>query len=143
MKVLIYFLLLACSTASAENHSALSGVWRVTSILDTSPSVSLSMKEAKRLIGKRLTVSEAEIKISNLVCKKPEFTVSTEKTFEFFYGIQGYRTDPVHLRLPENVTAIKVDCVAPFDISAFFLSGKNRIVFEDGGFFFNAIRVNP
>ena len=53
------------------------------------------------------------------------------------------RADPVHLRLPENVTAIKVDCVAPFDISAFFLSGKNRIVFEDGGFFFDAMRVNP
>lgn len=141
MRAIIYFLLFVCSTAFADNHSALSGLWRVKSILDTSPSVSLTMKEAKSLIGKRLTVSETEIKVSDLVCKNPKFIVTEQKTFEFFYGIQGYRTDPVNLRLPERVTAIKPDCENSFDISAFFLSGKNRIVFEDGGFFFDAVRV--
>jgi len=101
------------------------------------------MKEADNLIGKRLAINNREIKLSNLTCKNPKLTISEEKTFDFFYGIRGYRTDPVNLKLPERVTVANVDCDDPFDISAFFLPGKNRIIFEDGGFFFEAIRVKP
>jgi hypothetical protein len=141
MRWIIYSMLLVYGTAFAGSENTLSGVWRVKSILDTSPSVSLTMKEAKQLVGKRLTVNDKEIKVSNFICKEPKLTVPEEKTFEFFYGIKGCRTDPVNLKLPEKITIINVDCVDPFDISAFFLSGKNRIVFEDGGFFFDAVRV--
>ena len=132
-------LLLVCAVSHGANSDPLTGSWRVKSLLDSAPITATGDKQAKLLIGKRLIFNESSVRLGKDVCTQPEFTMSEEKTFEAFYD--GYRTDPVNLRLPETVTAVNVKCKNRSEIAIFYVANKNRIVFYWLGFFFDAVRV--
>ena len=133
---------LVVSTASkASDHDALSGAWHVKSVADYSPSFGMSEKQINSLIGKRLTFSKFKIEVGRDICLSPKLHLSKEDTFNFFY--HGYRTDPANLKLPERVTVATVECSNIFDISTFSLSGRNRLIFEKLGVFYEAIHIKP
>ncbi|TKC89776.1 hypothetical protein FAZ69_12775 [Trinickia terrae] len=133
--------LFASTTLMASGHDILSGAWRVKSVAGYSSSFGMSEKQINYLIGKRLIFGKSKIEVGRDTCLSPRLHFTEEDMFDFFYN--GYRTDPDDLRLPERVTIATIECSNIFDISIFALDGRNRLIFEKLGVFYEAIRIKP
>ncbi|WP_206997463.1 hypothetical protein [Trinickia mobilis] len=139
--ILSSYALLASAALMASDLGALSGAWRVKSVAGYSPSFGMPEKQINYLIGKRLIFRKSKIEVGRDTCLSPRLHFSKEDAFDFFYS--GYRTDPKNLKLPERVTIATVECSNIFDISTFALSGRNRLIFEKLGVFYEAVRIKP
>lgn len=126
--------------AAADGHNLISGTWRVQTLLDTARIMSSSPTKARRLIGEKIVIDTSGLRALNESCINPTYLIRKEKTNVFFPSINGYLMNPVKLRLPEVVTAVDVNCDNSIEILTFYLDGKDRMVFDWNGYFFEAIR---
>ena len=124
------------------------GRWRFTSVLDSTPIVSLSDKEAKSFIGTYLTISQKRVQFHGKICMSPSYAIFYEDRDESFR--KGFHMNPQYLSLPTTVTTIEAKCM-PLPrqdakknvvVTYLYIRDKNRVVLYWGGFFFNAVKVN-
>src|SRR6266700_6203852 len=92
-----FFATLVCAQTVEQS---LIGRWKVTAIMDFTPVFSFSDAQAKRLVGKYLTITPENIHFDKENCIKPKLTVTTKNTFEYFYSTEGYKMNPENLHLP-------------------------------------------
>jgi hypothetical protein len=141
MKTIIFFVLSLTSILgiAQTKEDSLTDTWKVTAVMDSTPTTSFSDAQAKRLLGKQLIITPAAVRFNKETCLKPKLTTSTEKTFEYFYD--GYRMDPKNLHLPPTVITIHLECENIVQIEEFYIQDKNSLIFyHDGGFFYKAVK---
>lgn len=126
------------SMAGRDAGSAVLGRWTVTGTAGAQQTTSLSSDEVDRLIGTNFVVTPGSVQFSDEKCDKPAFKQARHDTAGFFR--REYKLDPRNMRLPDPVTEIAIDCLAPSPISFVYIRDKRHIVFFWRGFFLNAER---
>ncbi|MDC8760550.1 hypothetical protein [Janthinobacterium fluminis] len=136
ISAVILGLVSASCLAGDGARSALFGRWVVTGTADAQETTSLSSDDADKLTGTDFIVTAESVRFSDEICDKPKFKQASYGTAVFFR--REYKLDPRKLRLPDPVTEITIDCLAPSPISFVYIKDKRHIVFFWKGFFLNA-----
>ncbi|MGV7210448.1 hypothetical protein ACLB1G_21650 [Oxalobacteraceae bacterium A2-2] len=125
----------ALPAAHAEDYQDRSviGRWRLVSVLDFAEISCIDEREAKRLVGKVMTVSAEKLKLGTRTCSSP--------------GFQAERVDPEQdlrekahasakrLHLPDPVTVVELSC------AYVYVRDHDHLVLDWEGAFFDAVRV--
>lgn len=126
------------SIAGRDAGSAVLGRWTVTGTAGAQETTSLASDDVDKLIGTNFVVTPEAVQFSGEKCDKPAFKKARHNTAGFFR--REYKLDPRSMRLPDPVTEIAIDCLAPSPISFVYVRDKRHIVFFWRGFFLNAER---
>lgn len=119
-----------------EARSALMGRWAVTGTADAQETTSLSSDDVDKLTGTEIVFTPESVRFSSEMCNKPTFKQTRHRKIGFFR--REYKMDPKHLRLPDPVTEVAINCQAPSPISFVYVQDRRHIVFYWKGFFLNA-----
>lgn len=141
--VIAVLLVLAASpyAVCGEAGSALIGRWTVTGTADAQETTSLSSDDVDKLTGTELVVTPESVRFSDETCDKPIFKRTRQSTASFFR--REYKMDPKRLRLPNPVTEIEINCLAPSPVSFVYFKDMKHLIFYWEGFFLNAEKSAP
>jgi hypothetical protein len=120
--------------ASAKHYEqAVSGQWRLTAALDGADVTSLDEKEARRLVGRVLTIRKESVKFDDRTCGPSGFEAESVEPRMFVR--EQFHAETTKLGLPNPVTVVDLSC------TSVFIKSENRLVIAWKGWFFDAIRV--
>lgn len=131
-------LIASVSVAGRDAGLTLIGRWTVTGTAGAQETTSLSSDDVDKLTGADFVVTPESVQFSDEKCDKPAFKQARHDTAGFFR--REYKLDPRSIRLPDPVTEIAIDCLAPSPISFVYIRDERHIVFFWRGFFLNAER---
>jgi hypothetical protein len=123
---------LASTPHANENNADVIGRWKIAAVLDSSEIAALSDRQARRLVGKTLAISNDKLEFAGRVCKKPDFDRTQEEPVKYFR--ESAHASAAKLGLPTPVTVVHVSCTYVYPKSA------DELVVHWRGFFFNAVR---
>jgi hypothetical protein len=135
---LLLALIAPVSMAGRDAGSAVLGRWTVTGTAGAQETTSLSSDDVDKLIGTDIVITPEAARFSDEKCDKPAFKQARHNTAGFFR--REYKLDPSSMRLPDPVTEVAIDCLAPSPISFVYVRDKRHIVFFWRGFFLDAER---
>ncbi|UTY60470.1 hypothetical protein [Massilia sp. erpn] len=140
MKPALFFsaLLLSLAAHAQQADHKLVGTWKITAVLDSQDTTSLSNEDAAKLVGKTLLIEPQHVRFDDADCKNASFKVTRHRFYSYF--IKQYNFEPKHLPLPDYVQEVTVECASPVGINFIYLRDRNQIVLFWEGFFLNAAR---
>ncbi|AKU21903.1 hypothetical protein [Massilia sp. NR 4-1] len=140
MKPALFFsaLLLSLAAHAQQADHKLVGTWKITAVLDSQDTTSLSNEDAAKLVGKTLLIESRHVRFDDADCKNASFKVARHRFYSYF--IKQYNFEPKHLPLPDYVQEVTVECASPVGINFIYLRDRNQIVLFWEGFFLNAAR---
>lgn len=109
--------------------------WRIAAVLDIADMASLNDKDAKRLLGKVLTISANEVRLEKRECSSSEFWA--ERVVPELEIREKVHASARKLHLPNPVTVVELSCT---DV---YIRDKDHLVFLWGGAFFDTVRIKP
>ncbi|GGX89098.1 hypothetical protein GJV26_25325 [Massilia dura] len=109
------------------------GKWKLVSVLDLASIASLDEEDARTLLGKILTISEAAVQVDEETCGSPEFWA--ERIVPEPHIQEKLHASAERLRLPNPATMIELGCT---DV---YVRNPNQLVLLWGGVMFDAIRI--
>ena len=110
------------------------GEWKLTSVLDGVGITSIDENQAKRLLGKVMTIQKDGTRFGTERCGAPSF--DSKRVEPDQYLRQEAHISAAKLRLPNPVTVVDIGCT-----QVFVKKTDEAVIFWDG-FFFNAKRKN-
>lgn len=139
LAALLVALAAPASMAGTDAGSAVLGRWMVTGTAGAQETTSLSSDDVDKLVGTNFVVTPESVQFAGEKCDKPAFKQTRHNTAGFFR--REYKLDPRSMRLPDPVTEIAIDCLAPSPISFVYVRDKRHIVFYWRGFFLDAKKL--
>jgi hypothetical protein len=124
---------LASTSHANESNADVIGSWKIVAVLDSSEIAALTDEQARRLIGKTLTISSDKLEFAGRVCKKPDFDRTQEEPVKYFR--ESAHASAAKLGLPTPVTVVHVSCTYVYP------KFPDELVVHWKGFFFNAMRL--
>ncbi|MBJ7312874.1 hypothetical protein ACFOLJ_00380 [Rugamonas sp. CCM 8940] len=131
-------LLVSLNVGAASAVGSLEGKWKISKVLDSQQTTSLSDDEVSKLIGKDLLIESKHIQFDSAVCVNPK--LKTERHRMYAHFIKEYNFEPKHLPLPDTVTEIQIECDDPVGIDFLYIRDKRQVVLFWKGFFLNAVK---
>lgn len=133
-------MLVIAMTTSLPVHAAqpgreVIGQWKFTSVLDGVEITSIDEKQAKRLLGKVMTIRKEGTRFETESCGAPGFESKQVETKG--YVRQEAQISATKLGLPNPVVVVDIGCT-----QVFIKKPDHAVIFWDG-FFFNAQRIRP
>ncbi|NHZ39924.1 hypothetical protein [Massilia aquatica] len=121
--------------AGEANNADILGKWTVVTALDSADVTAIDDKQAKRLVGKPVSISKDSFAFDGRVCRSPTYARTQERTADYFREQMHASTDKLHL--PATVTPIDARC------TFLFPKADGKLMFLWKGFFFDAQRKKP
>jgi len=109
------------------------GQWKFTSVLDGVEITSIDEKQAKRLLGKVMTIQKEGTRFEAERCGAPSFESKQVETNG--YVRQEAQISATKLGLPNPVTVVDIGCTR-----VFIKKPDHAVIFWDG-FFFSAKKI--
>jgi hypothetical protein len=129
----------ACLAVTADaadsTQRTVIGQWKITAALDSADITSLDDQEARKLLGRTLTINRKHFKFGERTCTSPDF--AAELVDPALYLREHYRASASQLGLPNPVTIVHLECTSAF------IKDRNRLVIFWKGWFFEAVRTRP
>jgi hypothetical protein len=122
-----------CDPGDEHRDLSVIGDWRLTTVLDITDISSLNDKQAKRLLGKVLTISENGVRLGKRECSASEFWA--EHVVPELDIQEKMRASAENLHLPNPVTVVELSC------TYVYVRDKDHLVLLWGGAFFDAVRI--
>ncbi|MBB3122004.1 hypothetical protein [Pseudoduganella violacea] len=140
MKPTLFFsaLLLSLAAHAQQADHKLVGIWKITAVLDSQDTTSLSSEDATKLVGKTLLIESQHVHFDDADCKNASFKMARHRFYSYF--VKQYNFEPKHLPLPDYVQEVAIECASPVGINFIYLRDRNQIVLFWEGFFLNATR---
>jgi hypothetical protein len=111
------------------------GKWKILSVLDRAEISGLSGREANRLVGTVVTISEQKTTIGTRICAEPELTAE-EVELTLHLRKEAHATGE-RLRLPNPVTVVDLGCADAY------IRSPDQVVVSWNGVFFDTMKVKP
>jgi hypothetical protein len=118
--------------AAQSSHEAI-GDWRFTSVLDNVEITSIDDEQAKKLLGRVMTIRKDGTRFGDQTCGAPSF--ATERVEPNIYVLREANISARKLRLPNPVDVVDIGC------THVFIKRRNRAVIFWDGFFFGAVKI--
>lgn len=109
------------------------GRWKFTKVLDSADISALSDEQAEALIGQVFIIESHKIRFGNRSCDNPDFNVTVADRDKYLE--EQFHATAENLALPDQVTAVDVDCTTVFK------KGPDKLLVFWKGVFFDAVRV--
>lgn len=135
---LCFALFLTQATHAAPLDRHFYGEWKITAVLDSQQSTSLSDDEASKLLGERLVIAPHSVRFGQADCVNPSFEVAQRRFYAYF--VKQYNFEPKKLPLPDKVREITVTCREPVGINFMYVRDRKQLVLYWEGYFLNAVR---
>ncbi|UOD27981.1 hypothetical protein INH39_21175 [Massilia violaceinigra] len=136
--ILCFALFLTQATYAARLDRHYYGEWKITAVLDSQESTSLSDDEAGRLVGTRLVIAPDRVRFGKADCMHPSFKVAQRRFYPYF--VKQYNFEPKKLPLPDKVREITVTCREPVGINFIYVRDREQLVLYWEGYFLNAVK---
>lgn len=136
--ILCLTILLSHGSHAAQLDGRFYGVWKVTAVLDSQDTTSLSDEEAGALVGTELVIAPNSVRFGTAECVAPAFKVTQRRFYAYF--VKHYNFEPKKLPLPDKVREITVTCKAPVGIDFIYVRDRDQLVLYWEGFFLNAVK---
>ena len=132
--VLALTILSPSSAYAAENRDrSVIGNWRLTAALDNSEITAFDKREAERLVGKVMMISQQSVQFGTRECLPPD--LDAERVEPRLYLREQAHASASKLGLPNPVTVVNLGCTIAF------VKNKNHLVIHWDGWFFDATRI--
>lgn len=140
MKSILFCIALVFSVAAhaAPPDRSFHGAWKVTAVLDSQTTTSLSGDEASKLVGTRLVIGPDRIRFGEADCVRPSFKVAQRRFYSYF--VKRFNFEPKHLPLPDTVREITVTCQESVGINFIYVRDKEQLILYWEGYFLNAVK---
>lgn len=119
--------------AQATTNADIYGRWKITKVLDYAAITDLDERQARRLVGKTMLISQKAFAFNGEVCEAPSYERSVEETARKLreYG----HVSSVHMGLPDPVTVVDAGC------TDLYLKSPGVMVVQWGGVYFDVVRT--
>jgi hypothetical protein len=118
---------------AAQPDDAAIGDWRLTSILDNVEITSIDDEQAKKLLGRVMTIRKEGTRFGDQTCGAP--SLETERVEPNIYVRREAKISARKLRLPNPVDVVDIGC------THVFIKQRDKAVIFWDGFFFGAVKI--
>ncbi|HEX8614500.1 MAG TPA: hypothetical protein VF800_24740 [Telluria sp.] len=136
--LLCFAIFFSHATHAAQPDRNFYGVWKITAVLDSQETTSLSDEEASKLVGTPLVIEPKRVRFGNADCVNPSFNVAQRRFYSYF--VKQYNFEPKKLPLPDQVREITVKCERPVGIDFIYVRDREQLVVYWEGYFLNAVK---
>jgi hypothetical protein len=109
------------------------GNWKFTSVLDSVDITSIDEEQAKKLLGRIMTIRKDGTRFGDQTCSAPSLEV--ERVEPNIYVHREAKISARKLRLPNPVDVVDIGC------THVFIKQPNKAVIFWDGFFFGAVKI--
>jgi hypothetical protein len=109
------------------------GDWKFTSVLDSVDITSIDDEQAKKLLGRIMTIRKDGTRFGDQTCGAPSLEV--ERVEPNLYVHREAKISARKLRLPNPVDVVDIGC------THVFIKQRNKAVIFWDGFFFGAVKI--
>jgi hypothetical protein len=130
---LIGLFFFALPAFAKDPNADIYGEWKLVELTGGADIISVSDKQARALVGRKLFISPERFEFNGKKCMYPEYKRSTDETVSHFR--REWAADSSDLRLPNPVTLVDNGCYT------LYLQREGHLIVAVDSVFYEAVRV--